>query len=175
MAKPESHPKQVNPAKAQRETKQRAKIKRHSEARRDDRKDLPPQKNGPEKQAQPSSFVAGDKTIGALKQAEAHSNHERSGQQPDNDQPEQVQPVLFSPQTIVQHPPAQADDQSDLLQDSNRLRYVSHESSSICARSAPLCPTIDRKICSSVDLLPSSPAIPARNSSMEPCATSRPW
>jgi len=38
----------------------------------------------------------------------------------------------------------------------------------------PLCPTIERKICSSVFCSPSL-RIPARRLSSDPCATSRPW
>src|SRR5260370_37278414 len=85
-----------------------------------------------------------------------------------------MQVGLFTPQIIVQEPPAQPSDEKYLFCNSGGLRDVSHASSSICARSVPLCPTIDKKTCSSVLLLPASPAKPARNSSSEPCATRRP-
>src|SRR5208337_4261903 len=102
------------------------------------------------------------------------ADHQHRAGHPGEDHADQVPAVVLALQIVLQEVPAQADNQLELLHHARQLDYVSHVSSSRRDCSLPLCPTIERKICSSVFFSPSSPGSPARNSSSDPCATKRP-
>src|SRR5467141_1146604 len=112
--------------------------------------------------------------VGARVKGNTQSEHHDAAEDARKDQTDKVEAIIPLAQAVPQNSPAKSGNQADLLENSDGVRHISHESSSSCGRSVPSWPTIERKICSSVVLLPASPEIPVRSSSSEPCATRRP-
>ena len=164
----------VKCAQAKRKSQQSAKFKTNTEARRENGKELPEKKNSPEEQCNPAFASTRHKRICAKVKSDAETDHEQSGEDAGKNHSYQIPLIMFLAEIVSQNPPTKPGDEPDLFPNAWELSYISHDSSSSCGRWAPSWPTMERKICSSVVLLPSSPAIPARNSSSEPCATSRP-
>src|SRR5439155_1419738 len=121
-----------------------------------------------------STPALANKGMGAGVKCKTESNHQDAAENACKNQSDQIETTILLAQAVAQYSPAKSRNQLDLLEDADGWGHISHESSSSCGRSAPSWPTIERKICSSVVLSPASPDIPARNSSSEPCATSRP-
>src|SRR5713101_4576218 len=117
---------------------------------------------------------SGKKRVRPKIESERYAKDEYGAEESGNDESNQVPAIVFPAQAVAQDLPAKSGDKTDLSPQTGNSRYISHESSSSWGLSAPRWPTIERKICSSVVLVPSSPAIPARSSSREPCAASRP-
>src|SRR6266852_3513886 len=114
------------------------------------------------------------KSVPASIKCKTQSDHQNAADDTSKDKAEQIEKIAFLAEAVSQDSPAKSGNQTNLLENADGLRHISHESSSSCGRSVPSWPTIERKICSSVVVLPASPEIPARNSSSEPWATSRP-
>src|SRR5215471_6338094 len=164
----------VERAEAQRKAQQSAKFKTRSEAGSKNGEELPENKNAPEKQSDPSGASLGKESISASEKCETEANHKDAAEHTDKHQAEQIEAITPLPQAISENAPAEPGDQPNLVKDPEGLRHISHESSSIWGRAAPSWPTMERKTCSSVVLLPASSETPARNSSSEPWATSLP-
>src|SRR5260370_22148227 len=90
---------------------------------------------------------------GGKRQLELHNAAKHASK----DHADQVQTIVLLAQAVSEDSPAKSSNQPDLLEYADGLGHISHESSSICGRSGPSLPTIERQICSSVFLLPSSP------------------
>ncbi len=116
----------------------------------------------------------GNRGISTAEKSETQSEHEDAAEDPKYNQAKKIETIAFPAQSVPEDAPAESGDQANLLENPDRAAYISHESSSRFGRSVPSWPTIERKISSSVVLLPASPEMPARNSSSEPCATSLP-
>src|SRR5260370_34624420 len=138
------------------------------------RENLPEKKNPPKEQRHPLETALRKKGIGAGVKCETQSDHQDAAEDASDDHSDQVETIVFLAHAVAQNSPAKCGNLADLLEEVERLRYISHESSSSCGRSVPSWRTTDKQICSSVVLSPASTEIPARNSSREPWATSRP-
>ena len=164
----------VKRAQAERKPQQGAKFKAYAKPGRENGEELPEKKNSPEEQSNPAFSAVRQKGISTEIESDAKTEHEQPGENAGKNHSNQIPLIVFLAEIVPQDPPAEASDKPDLFPNARKMSYISHESSSSCGRWAPSWPTMERKICSRVVLLPSSPAIPARSSSSEPCATSRP-
>src|SRR6266478_4713327 len=166
--------KNVKRAQAQRKAQQIPKLKICPKPCNQDGNHLPPQKYRRVKQRHPAGPSRGQKKINARVKRHAQAHHHHCAAHRGQNHADQIPPVVLALQVVFQHIPAQSGDQLQLLCHARHLDHVSHVSSSSRACSPPLCPTIERNICSSVFFSPSCPGMPARNSSSVPCATNRP-
>src|SRR5882762_2099904 len=119
-------------------------------------------------------MVIAQKRNRARKNRNRQTGHKNDSHQRRNRHANHVPNPILVLHVVAQDAPAQAGHEPDLLEQSRQARYISHESSSTLGRSAPPCPTMERKISSRVVVLPSALGTPARSSSSEPCATSFP-
>ncbi len=111
--------------------------------------------------------------LGHKEKPEGDANDKEQAEKTGKNQSDQIKAAVFVTYAVAQDPPAKPRDQSNLIGKAGAVTHVSHESSSICARSAPS-PTTERKISSRVRVRPSMLGTPARSCSIEPCATNWP-
>ena len=158
----------VKRGEIQRKTQQGPEFESCTESRSEYRKQLPENKNAPEKQTQQAQAAHGKKVIGTGEKSEAQPKHEEGAHHSNKNQADQIKAIAFPAETVAKQAPAQAGHQTNLGENPDGNSYISHESSSRWGRSVPSWPTMERKTCSSVVLPPASPEIPARSSSSEP-------
>src|SRR6266700_1199060 len=127
----------VERAEAQRETQQRSKLEIRSKTRDEDRKNLQEKKNAPEKQCHPARAAARNKGVRSSIERKAQSEDQIAAQDSGQDQPDQIEPVIFLAQAVSENSPAKSRNEPDLLEDAGGFCYISHESSSSCGRSVP--------------------------------------
>src|SRR6266849_629686 len=177
------HAEDVKRGQAQRKAQQAPEIKLHGERRHHHRKEMPGEKNSPEKKAEQIQAILCRNEIGAHGDARARTENEQGGEQTGDDKTNQLERRVALPQPAPEDRPAKPGDEQDLRGEACGAGYISHDSSSI-GRRPPSSPTMETKICSRVSFSPSAgasrrdsaedAATPARSSSSEPWATSRP-
>jgi len=158
----------------QREAQQRAEVKDRGQTGEEDAEELPEQQDAPKEQGEPAHAVVPRHRCCAFIESESDDADEEKEEQAGDNEANELELGVFLPELIALDAPAQAYEESHLLPNGQRGDSVNHESSSREGRAAGSPPTRDRKICSSVVVEPSGAAMPARSSSSEPCATSRP-
>src|SRR3989454_8335606 len=177
------HAKDVKRGQAQRKAQQAPEIKLHGERRHHHREKMPGEKNSPEKKAEQIQAILCRNEIGAHGDARARAENEQGRKQAGDEKANQLDCGVALPEPAPEDRPAQARDEQDLCGEACGAGYISHDSSSI-GRRPPSSPTMETKICSRVSFSPSAgasrrasaedAATPARSSSSEPWATSRP-